>query len=129
MNVVNYQGVFSTMRHLIGDDIEDVTDKITANFEKIDTNGDCHLERDESKQFFDLMLVVTDDDTQEVSNVRMGLQCLSTARNMFESSKGSTMKLQEDVFDIKRYLQGDVKFWQINGICCTVEGRSQYWIS
>ena len=62
------------------------------------------------KQFFDLMLVVTTDDTHEVSNIRMGLQRLSTAQNMFESSKGSTMKLQEDVFDIKRHLQGDGKF-------------------
>jgi len=51
------------MRHLLCEDIEDVTDKITANFEKIDTNGDCLLERDEFEQFFDLMLVVTDNDT------------------------------------------------------------------
>jgi len=52
VNVVNYQGVLSTMRHLLGDDIEDVTDKMNANFEKIDTNGDCRLERDEFQQFY-----------------------------------------------------------------------------
>jgi len=74
------------------------------------------------------MLVFTDDNMQEVSNVRMGLQRLSAARNMFESSEGSTMKLQEDVFGIKMYLQGDGKFaankWNLHMLYCG--GRSRY---
>jgi len=73
-------------------------------------------------------MVFTDDDTQEVSNVRMGLQCLSAARNICESSEGSTMKLQEDVFGIKRHLQGDGKFaankWNLHMLYCG--GRIRY---
>lgn len=95
---VNYQGLMSTMRHLLGDDCELVTDQITKNFEKIDTNGDSWLDREEFEDLFNLMLVGSDtEETSSMANVKRGLQRINTCRDMFESSRG-IKKSESDMF-------------------------------
>jgi hypothetical protein len=51
----NYRGVMSTMRHLLGEDIDAVSEKITSNFEKVCDNPDCRIDREEFEFFFRLM--------------------------------------------------------------------------
>lgn len=114
INKVNYQGVLSTMRHLLGEDCELVTDRITRNFEKINTNGDCRMDSEEFEDFFNLMLSDTDPTQQEdVASIKRGLQRMSTARDMFESGRGGPKSLDsenKDEFGIKKHLYGDGKF-------------------
>ena len=103
------------MKHLLGDDGLLVTNKITQNFEKIDTNNDCRLDRDEFEKFFNLMLLGSDNQEELSSsmvNIKRGLQLVTTCRDMFDESSRPMSKrhYSKDEFGIKRYLQGDGKF-------------------
>jgi len=120
VDMVNYQGCLSTLRHLLADDYKSVTDQITENFEKIDTSGFCRLDRGHFEIFFKSMLRIGFDgsDTEEpetssMRNVKRGLQRMTTTRDMFESGRkpsGSNEFSSKDEFGIKPYLQGDGKF-------------------
>jgi hypothetical protein len=110
VDLVNYQGVLSTMRHLLGDDCDVVTDQITRNFEKVDSDDDCRLNRDEFEDFLGLMLRGSDTN-EELASVKRGLKRMSTCRDMFESgravSNSSEDEQSKDEFGIKKYLYGD----------------------
>ena len=77
------------------------------------------MDQDDFENFFNLMPVGF--NTQEVSsmsNVKRGLQRMSTCRDMFESRGGVSKKSEsepepeqwKDGFGIKKHLQGDGKF-------------------
>jgi len=112
VGAVNYQGLLSTMRSLLGDDCKLIKDQITKTFEKIDADTDSRLDREEFEFFFDLMLI-SDQGSESIANVKRGLQRMSTCRDMFESSR-HPMKSEpdesNDEYNIKKYLQGDGKF-------------------
>jgi hypothetical protein len=120
VETVNYQGVLSTMRHLLGsDDCELVTDQITQNFEKVDTDGYCRLDRDEFEAFLNLMQRgscasdAEDCMSNSMQNVKRGLERMNTCRDMFESGRktsDSGSQFGKDEFGIKRHLLGDGKF-------------------
>eukprot|EP00581_Thalassiosira_minuscula_P014928 CAMPEP_0183730492 /NCGR_PEP_ID=MMETSP0737-20130205/32987_1 /TAXON_ID=385413 /ORGANISM="Thalassiosira miniscula, Strain CCMP1093" /LENGTH=858 /DNA_ID=CAMNT_0025963009 /DNA_START=206 /DNA_END=2782 /DNA_ORIENTATION=- len=106
---VNYPGILSTMKHLLGDDFELVVDSITKNFEKIDTNGDGRMDRDQFEDFFYLMLVGSNvQEEPSIANVKQWLHVMSSCRDMFESK--SDAEQGKDEFGIKKHLQGDGKF-------------------
>ena len=109
---VNYCGVRSTMRHLLGHDYEMVTNQMKTNFEKVDVDGGCEIDRAGFEIFFNLMLDGSDvEDKASIATVKRGLHRLSTCRNMFESSEDSQTEQQKDEFGrIKKYLQGEGKF-------------------
>mmetsp|Transcript_27925 Transcript_27925/g.59334 ORF Transcript_27925/g.59334 Transcript_27925/m.59334 type:complete len:188 (+) Transcript_27925:945-1508(+) len=65
--LVNHPGLLSAMKHLLGEDFELVADKITSNFEAVDTNADGRMDPDEFERFFELMLMGS--DTQEESSI------------------------------------------------------------
>ena len=109
VNMVNYQGVLSTMKHLLSDDCELVVDKITKNFEQIDADGDCRIDRTDFEHFFDLMIACSTDSTQGVADIKRGLKRMSTTRDMFQSSKIVESE-SKDEFGIKKHLHGDGKF-------------------
>ena len=108
----NYRGVTSTMRHLLGDDCELVTKQITMNFEMVDTDGDCEIDRAGFEAFLNLMMLEGSDAEEKASiaTVKRGLQRMSTCRNMFESSNNLQSGQHKDEFGIKKHLQGDGKF-------------------
>jgi hypothetical protein len=110
VDIVNYQGVLSTMKHLLSDDCELVVDKITQNFERIDADGDCRIDHIGFEHFFNLMLASMTDSTQEVADIKRGLQRMSTTRDMFESGRKNLDSESKDEFGIKKHLQGDGKF-------------------
>lgn len=112
VDAVSYQGVLSTMRHLLGTDCELVVDQIYKNFDKIDFDGDRQMSRDDFEDFFDLMLAGSDkQEDSSMANIKRGLQRMSTCRDMFESTAEKSHSDQcMDEFGIKGYLQGDGKF-------------------
>jgi len=115
-DTVNYQGVLSTMRHLLGDDYELVTDKITNNFEKVNISGDCQMDFNDFEFFFNLML--EGSNTQEstsMTNVKNELMRHTICHDMFKASSIGLNQLSESekrgsVFGIKKHLNGDGKF-------------------
>ena len=107
---VNYQGVLSTMRHLLGEDAARVEKRITENFERVDSDNDCLMDHSQFKLFFDLMLMTDGNkEAKSIENVRSGLKKMSTCRNIFESGRG-VGNTQKDEFGIMKYLHGDGKF-------------------
>ena len=106
--VASFEGVMSTMRHLLGSDFDLVKLEITRHFNKIDTEGDRQINRTDFEAFFDLML--TTDQNDSMVNIKRGLERMSTCRNMFESSADVKKSDSADEFGIKKYLQGDGKF-------------------
>ena len=100
------------MRHLLGDDCELVTKQITMNFEMVDTDGDCEIDRAGFEAFLNLMMLEGSDAEEKASiaTVKRGLQRMSTCRNMFESSNNLQSGQHKDEFGIKKHLQGDGKF-------------------
>jgi hypothetical protein len=100
------------MRHLLGDDCELVTKQITMNFESVDTDGDCEIDRAGFEAFFNLMMVEGSDakENASIATVKRGLQCMSKCHDMFESSKNHLSGQHKDEFGIKKHLQGDGKF-------------------
>lgn len=108
LGAVNFAGILSTMRNLLGDDCELVTDKIMANFDRINVDGSYQLNRDEFEEFMMSMLEVRDEeDMSSVANARRGLDRMKTAKNLFDSKGASSNK---DEFGIRRVLQGNGKF-------------------
>merc|ERR1712085_81766 len=61
VTMVSYQGVLSTMKHLLGDDGVLVADPIAQNFKMADADGDGRLDPDEFGEFFHLMLDKEED--------------------------------------------------------------------
>jgi len=110
--VASFEGVMSTMRHLLGSDFDLVKLEITRHFNKIDTEGDRQINRTDFGAFFDLMLITDQDDS--MVNIKRGLERMSTCRNMFESSADVKKSESADEFGIKKYLQGDGKFFAKN---------------
>jgi hypothetical protein len=111
VDAVNYHGVESTMRHLLGDDFELVTNQIRMNFEKVDISGDGELDRDTFEVFYNLMLKGSDaEEKSSIATVKHGYQRMSTCREMFEASKNLQSEQRKDEFGIKKHLQGDGKF-------------------
>jgi hypothetical protein len=109
LSAVNYHGVLSTMRNLLGDDCESVADKITYNFEKVDVSGSCSLDRDMFEEFMNLML--EDGLSEEVATVKRGLERLATCKTLFDSKQATDLSAStKDEFGIRRHLQGDGKF-------------------
>ena len=106
--VASFEGVMSTMRHLLGSDFDLVKLEITRHFNKIDTEGDRQINRTDFEAFFDLMLTTDQDDS--MVNIKRGLERMSTCRNMFESSADVKKSDSADEFGIKKTLQGDGKF-------------------
>lgn len=101
--LVSNRGVLSTFKHLLGSDIN--TAMITNNFDKLDTDSDGKLDREEFELLFNLMMAV-DTDTHDVANVKHGLQRM----NLFESIRhidNSESEQCKDEFRIKKHLQGD----------------------
>ena len=115
---VNYQGVLSTMKHLLGGDYEMVRDQIAENFDKVDSQGRCCelLDKEEFESFFNLMLLGSDaQEKSSMVDIRRGLRRMSTCRDMFESSRGNNNNYGDpdqwkDEFDVKMHLEGDGKF-------------------
>ena len=109
---VNYRGVLSTMRHLLGEhDCALVSDQIIKNFAKVDV-GNLHLlDRDDFEDFFNLMLKGSKESS--VVSVKRELRRMSTCHDMFDSSRGvvkAKTKRSKDEFGIKKHLNGDGKF-------------------
>ncbi|EJK59461.1 hypothetical protein THAOC_20318 [Thalassiosira oceanica] len=108
VNTVNYQGVLSTMRHLLGEDAARVEKRIIENFERVDSDGDCLMDHSQFKEFFDLMLMTDGNkEAKSLENVRSGLKKMNTCRNIFESGRGSGKDESKDEFGIMQYLHGD----------------------
>lgn len=112
VSAVSYQGVLSTMKHLLGDDITVIADKVTKNFEKIDTDGDRHIDLNEFEAFVKLMVAgEIDKENVCVASVERGVQQMSRLGSMFEASKDqANIDPGIDEFGIRRHLQGDGKF-------------------
>ncbi len=104
-NQINYQGVLSTMRHLLEKDCK--VDTITRIFEQVDADGDCRLNQVEFEDFMNLML--EGNSNEEVQTVKRGLEKMSTARGMFQSMQKETSSSKDD-FGIKKHLCGDGKY-------------------
>lgn len=105
-NEINYQGVLSTMRHLLANDCN--VDSITKIFEQVDVDGNCRLNRLEFEDFVHLML--EGNSNEEIQTVKRGLAKMSTVRDMFESNK-QMKSASKDEFGIKQHLHsGDGKF-------------------
>jgi hypothetical protein len=115
VGTVQYRGVLSTMRHLLGDDFQLVSDQITTNFERVDTDGDCLLNRIEFEEFFNLMLLgsgSTDEDSV-MATVKSGIHQMSTCRDLFDSNNDfakSDSERWNDEFGLTKHLQGNGKF-------------------
>jgi ferric-chelate reductase len=110
-DVVNYCGVRSTIRHLLGQDYEMVTNKMNEYFEKVDDDGDDKIDRAGFEIFFKLMLEGSDaEEKSSIVSVKRGLRRRSACQDMFEPSKYSQSEHQKDEFGIKEYLQGEGKF-------------------
>jgi len=111
VDVVNYDGVRSTMKHLLGEDCMLVCSKITENFEMADISGNGHLDREGFEEFFYLMLDKQEELTSSMVEIKRGLQQMTTARDLFQNN-GRVPKSAawEDEFEIKRHLQGEGKF-------------------
>mmetsp|Transcript_19390 Transcript_19390/g.27622 ORF Transcript_19390/g.27622 Transcript_19390/m.27622 type:complete len:950 (+) Transcript_19390:61-2910(+) len=99
-NEINYQGVLSTMRHLLANDYD--VDSITQIFERVDRDGNCRLNRVEFEDFMHLLL--QGGCNEEIQTVKRNLTKMTTVRNIFESQqkKSSTM----DEFGIRKHLHG-----------------------
>ena len=97
--VASFDGVLSTMRHLLGSDFDLVKLEITRHFNKIDTEGDRQINRADFEAFFDLMLTADQDDS--MVNIKRGLERMSTCRDMFESSSDDKKSESADEFGIK----------------------------
>ncbi|KAL9183809.1 hypothetical protein ACHAXT_004665 [Thalassiosira profunda] len=111
LDEVNFAGVQSTMRHLLGDDFDDVTENIARNFDKVDMDGERRLSREGFRDFFDMMIESASDDAQGVDDVKRGLQRMATARGLFDNdTKEPKSEQQKDEFGIKQHLQSDGKF-------------------
>jgi len=109
--VVNYQGVLSTMKHLLGEDCLLVSDKIARNFEMVDPDGDGRLDRSKFEELFHLMINKKEDLSASMVDAIGGLQRMTTCRDLFNSSGQQTSKnSRKDEFGIKRHLQGEGKF-------------------
>jgi len=105
-NEINYQGVLSTMRHLLANDCN--VDSITKIFEQVDVDGNCRLNRVEFEDFVHLML--EGNSNEEIQTVKRGLAKMSTVRDMFQSNK-QMESASKDEFGIKQHLHsGDGKF-------------------
>merc|ERR1719389_947759 len=109
---VSYQGVLSTMKHLLGDDGVLVSNKIAQNFDMADADGDGLLDRNEFEGFFHLMLDKQEELAASMVQIKRGLQQMTTCRNLFENNSSSTQisDPSKDEFGIKRHLQGEGKF-------------------
>ena len=105
-NEINYQGVLSTMRHLLANDCKVGT--ITRIFEQVDVDGNCRLNRVEFENFMHLML--EGNSNEDVQTVKRGLEKMSTARDLFESTKKATSSSKKDEFGIKKHLHNGGKF-------------------
>jgi len=111
VTVVNYQGVLSTMKHLLGEDCLLVSDKIARNFEMVDPDGDGRLDRSKFEELFHLMINKKEDLSASMVDAIGGLQRMTTCRDLFNSSGQQTSKnSRKDEFGIKRHLQGEGKF-------------------
>lgn len=67
--VVNYTGVVTMMKNILGDDYEHSIDSIATNFKKVDLEGSWELNRDEFQQFMTLML--EEENTVNESSISM----------------------------------------------------------
>ena len=104
---VNYQGVLSTMRHLLANDCN--VECITAFFERVDIDGNCRLNREEFRDFIHLMIEGNENSNAEIQDVKDGLAKFATARDLFQSKR--TMSSNDlDEFGIKQHLCGGGKF-------------------
>lgn len=99
-NEINYQGVLSTMRHLLANDYD--VDSITKIFERVDRDGNCRLNRVEFEDFMHLLLQGGCDE--EIKTVKRNLTKMTTVRNMFESQQKKSSTLDE--FGIRQHLHG-----------------------
>ncbi|KAL7465886.1 hypothetical protein ACHAXS_006189 [Conticribra weissflogii] len=110
MPLVNYPGVMLTMKHLLGDDFD--AEKIIKNFERVNVDSSCQLNRVEFENFIKLML--EEDDAAEMSSiasVKLGLKKMSTCKNLFDSQKKCHGFVpNKDEFGIRNILQGEGKF-------------------
>jgi len=109
-DMVNYQGMLSTMRHLLGEDAGLVEKKILHNFEQVVDEGQCLLNRIQFDEFFDLMLLGTKDEAKSIANLRLGLEKVKMSRDIFNSSNMTKSDESGDEFHIKKYLHGTGKF-------------------
>lgn len=104
-NEINYQGVLSTMRHLLANDCD--VDSITKIFERVDKDGNCRLNRVEFEDFMHLLL--QGGCNEEIQTVKQGLARMSTVRDMFQSQQKESSTIDE--FGIRQHLHGgDGKF-------------------
>jgi len=115
VGTVHYRGVLSTMRHLLGDDFQLVADQITTNFERVDADGDCLLNRIEFEEFFNLMLLGSGSTDEEsvMATIKSGIHQMSTCRDLFDSNKDvaeSDSEKWNDEFGLTKHLQGNGKF-------------------
>lgn len=100
-NEINYQGVLSTMRHLLANDCN--VDSITKIFERVDVDGNCRLNRVEFGDFMHLLL--QGNCTEEIQTVKRGLEKMSTARDLFQSQKMNPSS--KDEFGIRQHLHSE----------------------
>ena len=112
VGAVSYQGVLSTMKHVLGDDIATITDKITKHFEEVDTDGDQLIDQDEFEDFVKLMLAgKIDRGSVCVASVEEGVEQMERVGGMFDTAnKQPNIDPRVDEFGIKKHLQGDGKF-------------------
>ena len=108
----SYQGVLSTMKHLLGEDGALVHDKIAQNFELADADGDGSLDPDEFAEFFHLMLDKKEELSSSMVQIKRGLQQMTTCRDLFANDRPATPRSDPsaDDFGIKGHLQGEGKF-------------------
>merc|ERR1719401_85975 len=100
------------MKHLVGDDITMITDKVTRNFEEIDTDGDRHIDRNEFEAFVKLMLAgKIKRESLCMGSAEKGVQQMGRLGGMFETSNEQTnIDPRINEFGIRRHLQGDGRF-------------------
>ena len=108
----SYQGVLSTMKHLLGEDGALVHDKIAQNFDLADADGDGSLDPDEFAEFFHLMLDKKEELSSSMVQIKRGLQQMTTCRDLFANDRPATPRSDPsaDDFGIKGHLQGEGKF-------------------
>jgi len=112
VDTVNYQGMFSTVRHLLGEEDAGLVEKnILRNFEQVDDGGRRLLNRVQFDEFFDLMLLDAEDEAESIADLRLGMEKMNTYRDVFDTmAMADDDEHSVDEFDIKQYLRGNGKF-------------------
>merc|ERR1711862_905011 len=113
--MVNYQGMLSTMRYLLGEDAGLVEKKILRNFEQVDDEGRCLLNRIQFDEFFDLMLLGTKDEAKSIANLRLGLDKVKMSRDIFNSTNTTKSDDRVTSFISKSTFAGTANFRQTSG--------------